>query len=135
VAEAAWDDLRDHALDYAVKWPTTLTPRGTGRSLLSALGDDPRAAGSLQALVSLVERARYARSVEADESVRQHIETLVTVMRERSPRGRRLVALLWPPSLLANAKRGWQRLRTDLEPGRITRIDDETTDQPLVTPT
>jgi transglutaminase-like putative cysteine protease len=134
VAEAAWDDLRDYALDYAVKWPTTLTPRGTGRSLLSALGDDPRAAGAVRPLVSLVERARYARSVEADESARKHVETLVSVMRERAPRRRRLVALLWPPSLLASASRAWQRLRTDLEHGRVGRIDDETADQPLVTP-
>jgi transglutaminase-like putative cysteine protease len=134
-AEAAWDELRDYALDYAVKWPTTLTPRGTGRSLLSALGDDSRAADAVRPLVSLVERARYARSVDADDSVRKHVETLVMVMRDRASRRRRLVALLWPPSLLASADRGWQRLRTDLEPSRMTQIDDETTDQPLVTPT
>jgi transglutaminase-like putative cysteine protease len=135
VAEAAWDDLRDYARDYAVKWPTTLTPRRTGRSLLAALGGDARAAAALRSLVSLVERARYARSVEADDNVREHVETLARVMRERAPRRRRLIALLWPPSLLANASRAWEGLRRDLGAGRISRTDTESTDQPLITPT
>jgi transglutaminase-like putative cysteine protease len=133
-AEAAWDDLRDYARDYAVKWPTTLTPRGTGRSLLSALGQDSRAAASLRPLVSLVERARYARSVQDDDQVRQHVETLATVMRDRAPRRRRLIALLWPPSLLASASREWERLRSDLGAGRVAEIGTESADQPMITP-
>ncbi|MEP6525997.1 MAG: DUF3488 and transglutaminase-like domain-containing protein [Nocardioidaceae bacterium] len=134
-AEAAWDDLRDYARDYAVTWPTTLTPRGTGRSMLSALGHDSRAAASLRPLVSLVERARYARSVETDDQVRQHVETLATVMRDRAPRRRRLMALLWPASLLASASREWERIRSDLEADRVTGIDTEPTDQPVISPT
>ncbi len=134
-AEAAWDDLRDYARDYAVTWPTRLTPRGTGRSLLSALGHDSRAAASLRPLVSLVERARYARSVESDDHVRQHVETLATVMRDRAPRRRRLMALLWPPSLLASASREWDRIRSDLGADRVAGIDTEPTDQPVITPT
>jgi transglutaminase-like putative cysteine protease len=133
VAEAAWDDLRDAALDYSVGWPTTLTPRGTGRSLLAALGDDSRAAAALRPLVSLVERARYARSVEADDQVHRQVETLVTVMRERASRGRRLRVLFWPPSLLASAHSGWQRLWADLERGWSRRSEDQTSVQPLVT--
>jgi len=135
VAEAAWDDLRDYALDYAITWPTTLTPRGTGRSLRSALGDDSRAAGALRPLVDLVERARYARSVEADDNARRQVETLAAVMRERAPRGRRLIALLWPPSLLANTARYWEDIRSDLGVGRAARIDTEAADEPLITPT
>jgi transglutaminase-like putative cysteine protease len=134
-AEAAWDDVRDYARDYAVTWPTTLTPRGTGRSLLSALGHDSRAAASVRPLVSLVERARYARSVETDDQVRQHVETLATVMRDKAPRRRRLLALLWPPSLLASASREWERIRSDLGADRVVGIDTEPTDQPVITPT
>jgi transglutaminase-like putative cysteine protease len=134
-AEAAWDDLRDYARDYAVTWPTTLTPRGTGRSVLSALGDDSRAAASLRPVVSLLERARYARSVESDDNVRQHVETLATVMRERAPRGRRLIALLWPPSLLASAAREWERIRSKLWADRVAGIDTQSSDEPLITPT
>ena len=133
VAEAAWDDLRDAALDYGVGWPTTLTPRGTGKSLLAALGNDSRAAAALRPLVRLVERARYARSVQADDNTRGQVDTVVTVMREKASRGRRFRALLWPPSLLADASRGWQRLRSDLERAGSRQTVDETTEQPLVT--
>jgi hypothetical protein len=57
------------------------------------------------------------------------------VMRDRAPRRRRLIALLWPPSLLASASREWERIRNDLGAGRVGGIDTEPTDQPMITPT
>jgi hypothetical protein len=100
---------------------------------LAALGNDSRAAAALRPLVRLVERARYARSVQADDNTRGQVDTVVTVMREKAARGRRFRALLWPPSLLADASRGWQRLRSDLERAGSRQTVDETTEQPLVT--
>ncbi len=119
-AEAAWDELRDSACDYGLPWEPTMTPRGTGRSLLTSLRNDSRARESLASLVTFVERARYARMVEVDPQARAQVETIVAVMRSQATRGRRIRARLLASSLAPDLTWAWRGVRAWLLRGRET---------------
>jgi transglutaminase-like putative cysteine protease len=118
LAEAAWDELRDSACDYGLPWEPTLSPRGTGRSLLTSLRDDPRARAAMDSLVTFVERARYARTVEADPQARARVETIVAVMRSQASRGRRIRARVLASSLLPDLTWAGRSVRAWMLRGR-----------------
>jgi transglutaminase-like putative cysteine protease len=130
LAEAAWAELRDVALDLRLGWDDTVTPRVRARDLATAFGspDDadfatsgqrsrgrraaPKAAAALDRLVELVERARYARPgarEPVDEAVTRQVFEDVAVcaraLRDGTTRGRRLVAGWAPVSLVVGGRR------------------------------
>jgi transglutaminase-like putative cysteine protease len=91
--EDLWLELRDHAVDLGHRWPRGLSPRATGVWLSTHFGSssddgverprqgpdqDPVAVEALHRLVGQVERARYARSVDALDSA-QAVEDVATV--------------------------------------------------------
>ncbi|HET7357950.1 MAG TPA: DUF3488 and transglutaminase-like domain-containing protein [Nocardioidaceae bacterium] len=133
VAEAAWAELRDVALDLRLGWDDTVTPRVRARDLATAFGapDDagfatsgrrprgrqaaPEAGMALDRLVELVERARYARPDTREpvgeavaRQVAEDVAVCVRALRDGTTRGRRLVAGWVPMSLVARGggKRG-----------------------------
>lgn len=109
VAEAAWANLREAALDSAQPWDTAATPRATGRMIArrARLRDAER--DLLEHLVTAIERARYARRPEPVASLRDDVATMRQVLRARSTRTQRVGGFLWPTGcrdLLAAASRG-----------------------------
>jgi transglutaminase-like putative cysteine protease len=122
LAEAAWAELRDTALDLRLPWDDRLTARtsaaellrsfgrpgdadGTGRSRLRGQAANPEAATALHRLLELVERARYARRVPAGAATTGQVQAdthaCVTAMRAGVGQRRRSRATWFPGSLLA----------------------------------
>ena len=121
VAEAAWAELRDSALDLGVAWDDRVTVRARARELvrgfgvpgqdddalsrgsLRGLGANPDAEAALSRLVLLVERARYARSLPAgsaeQDTVRDDLGRCVAALEAGAGRRRRVRATWLPASL------------------------------------
>ena len=97
--EAAWAEIRDTVVDYGGSWPSG-TPRRVGAEVGRRLdGADREAVGRV---ATLVERSRYARTLDPDAETRglpgttQHIRRAIS-----APAGpaRRIRAILAPRSL------------------------------------
>ena len=135
VAEAAWSELRDSAMDLGLPWDDSATLRTTARSLVRSFGEpidpgrdrddrltrtplkgaaaNPRATDALQRLVKFVERARYAPSVDMQD-VTHEVNLCVRALQDGSIRKRKWRAVWLPASLVTG-------LRTDLLRTRIPR--------------
>jgi len=117
VAEAAWAELRDSALDLGVAWDDTVTLRTRARSLVQSFAADggvedgvrlptrgadanPEATHALERLVKLVEQARYARSVPDSDEVADDVDLCVAALEAGSSKARRLQATWLPASLV-----------------------------------
>jgi hypothetical protein len=121
VAEAAWAELRDSALDLHVAWDDHVTVRSRARELVRGFGlpddeDDalarssrrgpgvnPDAEAALARLVSRVERARYARSTASGDTeeaaTRDDLARCVDALEAGAGRRRRTRATWLPASL------------------------------------
>jgi hypothetical protein len=122
LAEAAWDELRDTALDLGVAWDDRETLRTRSRALVTGFGRpgsdedalgrasdrgpgaDPEAEEALERLVVLVERARFSRGLPVDattaDRVQADTETCAVALRtgvgrRRARRAEWLPASLW----------------------------------------
>ncbi len=126
LAEAAWAELRDSALDLGVAWQDRLTLRGTATALVDGFaspasgsdadtgaagrperrgpGSNPEAEDALHRLVLMTERARYARTVPADaattERTQADVGRCVAALEAGAGSRRRLRATWLPASLL-----------------------------------
>jgi hypothetical protein len=144
LAEAAWSELRDDALDLGVAWDDRVTLRTRARDLVRGFGlpgadDDalgrsatrgpganPGAEAALARIVDLLEHARFAREMPATAPQRTALQEDVAtcraaleagVSRRRQTRATWLPASLWSRWLSGAARR---RARTDTvlgEPG------------------
>jgi transglutaminase-like putative cysteine protease len=122
LAEAAWAELRDSALDLGLGWDDAVTLRTRARELVRSFGrpgnDDalgrgagrgpsanPEATQALDRLVRLVERARFARTFPPDTTVTGEVQadvaTCVQALRDGASRQRRTRATWLPVSLTA----------------------------------
>jgi hypothetical protein len=133
IAEAAWSELRDTARDLRLPWDDSVTlrtrarglvdsfgPPGTGRhgaprTLARGAAADPEAAEALERLVVFVERARYARTVEAARDVPDDVSRCVQAMRAGASRRQRVLADWLPASLLAGLGDAGPRARAAAE--------------------
>ena len=122
LAEAAWDELRDTALDLGIAWDDRVTLRTRSRALVAGFGrpgsdEDalgrasergpgahPEAEEALERLVVLVERARFSRGLPVDattaDRVQADVETCGSALRagvgrRRARRADWLPASLW----------------------------------------
>ncbi|MDQ3616516.1 MAG: transglutaminase-like domain-containing protein, partial [Actinomycetota bacterium] len=121
LAEAAWSELRDTAIDLRLPWDDAVTLRSRARSLVQSFGEpsaevdhrvslsgasdadaNQRATAALERLVKFVERARFARSVAAPkEDVVEDVGLCAQALRDGVSEGRRAYAT-WLPRSLAN---------------------------------
>lgn len=98
VVEDAWAELRDTVIDYGGSWPDG-SPRAIGSSVGVRL--DPAESAALGRVAVLVERGRYARSLDAD-GLDELPRVTQQIRRGLAPqsRWRRLLAELLPKSLV-----------------------------------
>lgn len=97
--EAAWDELRDSAIDVGAAWSDSRTPR----QAVAALVDDQRlsgaAADAAARLGRTVERSRYAATPPDATLVTDDVATVRSAMLHRLDRRRRARVTLAPASL------------------------------------
>jgi hypothetical protein len=107
LASAAWAELRASAIDAKAGWVDGLTPRATARVLRAeAAGLDAADAAALDRIVSVVQRAWYARDgvrLGAD-GLANDVNELRAAMLSEASRGERLMLRLWPRSVLMQAR-------------------------------
>jgi transglutaminase-like putative cysteine protease len=133
IAEAAWSELRDTARDLRLPWDDSVTLRTRARGLVGSFGlpgagrhgaprtpargaaANPEAAEALERLVVFVERARYARTVEAARDVPDDVSRCVHAMRAGASRRQRVLADWLPASLLAGLGDAGPRARAAAE--------------------
>ena len=129
LAEAAWAELRDTALDLGISWSDDETVRNRARALVRSFahpgveedalaraaargqGAYPEADAALTRLVELVERARYSRSVPPSAAVVQQVEgdldLCVAALRAGASRAQRTRARWLPASLWSRWSAAW----------------------------
>ena len=120
LAEAAWTELRDSAIDLRLPWDDTVTLRARARALVYSFGDpeatvEERLSGmaatgpdanlaataALERLVRFVERARYARTVYAPAGdVAADVSLCVQALRDHLTRKHIFLATWLPVSLV-----------------------------------
>ncbi len=141
-AESAWTELRDHVRDLRLPWTGSMTPRARERSLAPFLHEDADGQRALNRLTLSVERARYATSLAADATPAEDAREVMAVISRASDTSQRVVAFLWPSSLMPDLRIGWNRLTDRVRdlpwPGRgrfgrsplSSRRDDDASDLP-----
>jgi len=147
VAEAAWSELRDSTLDLGVPWDDSVTLRARARSLVHSFGEpdadahvedsfsrspvtgpsaNPAATAALGRLVAFVERARYARAVEApQQDVTHDVALCVQALRDGATPRRRRRAIWLPISLI-------RTFSTELAQRRRAQLDAAALSEPGV---
>ncbi len=119
LAEAAWSELRDAAVDLRLGWDDTVTPRVGARDLATHFGTvgEPGTTAALDRLVERVELARFARPARngqrlqpgAVDEATGDVAACTQALGEGTTRGRRLLAR-WAPLSLVRPLTGGPRL-------------------------
>jgi transglutaminase-like putative cysteine protease len=113
VAEIAWRELGDDAVDLGLAWPDSRTPRRT----LAEVGADAKLTAeglaALNLLSAAVERSRYAREalgpVDANR-MRTAVLVVATQLGVRAGRWRRIVARVAPASVWFTVRNGMHKV-------------------------
>jgi hypothetical protein len=109
VANAAWTQLRSDAIDHAVPWRASETPRTTVRRLAEHLRAGTAVADSLTRIAEAEERARYSRSPASAQSLRADSETVREAFARSVPARTRWRARLAPPSAMMTFRNAARR--------------------------
>lgn len=120
-AEAAWAELRASALDLAIPWPESRSPRETRDQLVQHFGApvdqdtlerpphgpevNPEAVGTLDRIVRELEKLRYARPSDHIPHVRAEAQTCIEAMQGGASRAARRRAQWWPRSVFSRTER------------------------------
>jgi transglutaminase-like putative cysteine protease len=110
IAETAWAELRDAAVDLRLPWSTGTSPRHSGRRLREHLGEraTPDVVRALNELVIAIEQSRYARSAGPAADLRGDVDVVRDALAaSRSPSTRRLAH--WLPASLWKAGASYRR--------------------------
>lgn len=134
VAEVAWRELGDLAVDLGIRVDHRSTLRTSGRGLRSMVDDDPAAVASLNRLVVDVERSRFARAAgtsgrSVDDARFDVGEVAARLAARRSP-GQRWRSIWLPASLLRRtdrAPRAWDLGGGTASGGLLLRAEDPST--------
>ncbi|GAA3196117.1 transglutaminaseTgpA domain-containing protein [Nonomuraea roseoviolacea] len=102
---AVWAELDDLLLDYGTERGTSETPRALARRLAERYEFDADSAAALTAIASAVERSLFARSPGEIGPMRQDLRTVRRALAATVSRGRRVRAVLLPPSTLRRLRR------------------------------
>ena len=127
-AHAAWDELMDTLVDFRVPIDRTETPRATAERLAVAelRGDSAGAVDGVRLLGRAEERARYARSPLTGPGLSEAVRAVRRGLASRATRRTRLVAALFPPSVLAR----WRGAVVDGSTAVVTRCPGCATGRP-----
>lgn len=99
LVDGVWAELADTMRDLGLGWNEAATPRATGRRLATLLPTARPA--EVEVLVRSVERARYARTPGAVDDLSSSLTSVVAQLRASRPPVRRLLARLFPASLVS----------------------------------
>jgi transglutaminase-like putative cysteine protease len=102
---AAWAELDDILYDYGMAREPSETPRALARRLTQQYEFDPASAAAVSAIASAVERVLFARDPGRIEPMKKDLRTVRQALAATVPRGRRLRAVLLPPSTLRRLRR------------------------------
>ncbi|MEU4832759.1 DUF3488 and transglutaminase-like domain-containing protein [Streptosporangium sp. NPDC023615] len=97
---AAWAELDDALCDYGISREPSESPRSLARRLTRQYAFDPEAAAALTRIAAAVERMLYARSGGEIASLREDLPRVRRALAATVSRGRRIRAVLLPPSTL-----------------------------------
>ncbi|MGP3955022.1 transglutaminase family protein [Nonomuraea sp. 3N208] len=107
---AAWAELDDILYDYGMARQTSETPRALARRLTQQYEFDAAAAAAVSAIASGVERVLFARDPGRIEPMKKDLRTVRQALAATVSRGRRVRAVLMPPSTLRGLRGLGERL-------------------------
>ncbi|MFI7701042.1 transglutaminaseTgpA domain-containing protein [Nonomuraea sp. NPDC049480] len=107
---AAWAELDDILYDYGMARQTSETPRALARRLSQQYEFDAAAAAAVSAIASAVERVLFARDPGQIGPMKKDLRTVRQALAATVSRGRRLRAVLLPPSTLRRLRGVGERL-------------------------
>ncbi|MET8047668.1 DUF3488 and transglutaminase-like domain-containing protein [Streptosporangium sp. NPDC005286] len=97
---ASWAELDDALCDYGMSRQPSESPRALARRLTEQYGFEPEAAAALGRITSAVERTLYARTPGETGTLRADLRSVRRALAATATRGRRIRAVLLPPSTL-----------------------------------
>ncbi|GAA3445777.1 transglutaminaseTgpA domain-containing protein [Planomonospora venezuelensis] len=107
---AAWAELDDALCDYGVSRQPSESPRALARRLSEQHEFDAAAAASLARIAEAVERMLFARTLGETGSFREDVRRVRRALASTVSRGRRVRAVLLPPSMLLRIRAMGTRL-------------------------
>ncbi|MET7326944.1 DUF3488 and transglutaminase-like domain-containing protein [Nonomuraea sp. NPDC005650] len=107
---AAWAELDDVLYDYGMARQLSETPRALARRLTQQYEFDAESAAAITAIASAVERALFARDPGRVEPLRKDLRKVRQALAATVSRGRRVRAVLLPPSTLRRLRGLGERL-------------------------
>jgi len=97
---AAWAELDDALCDYGMSRRPSESPRALARRLPEQYAFEPEAAAALGRITAAVERMLYARTPGEVGTLREDLRSVRRALAAAVPRGRRIRAVLLPPSTI-----------------------------------
>jgi transglutaminase-like putative cysteine protease len=97
---AAWAELDDVLYDYGMARGASETPRALARRLAGQYGFDTESAAAMAAIADSVERALFARAPGPSAPLGGELKRVRRALAATVSRGRRIRAVLLPPSTL-----------------------------------
>ncbi|GAA3208290.1 transglutaminase family protein [Nonomuraea helvata] len=107
---AAWAELDDVLYDYGMARQTSETPRALARRLAQQYEFDAESAAAVAAIASAVERVLFARDPGEIGPMRKDLRKVRQALAATVSRGRRVRAVLLPPSTLRRLRAVGERL-------------------------
>ncbi|MGW0802950.1 transglutaminase TgpA family protein [Nonomuraea sp. NPDC002799] len=126
---AAWAELDDVLYDYGMARGPSETPRALARRLTEQYEFDAGSAASVTAIASAVERVLFAKVPGRIEPMRKDLRQVRRALAATVSRGRRVRALLLPPSTLRRLRGLGERLLDGFDLLENIRVRRTTTDQ------
>lgn len=102
---AAWAELDDALCDYGMSRQPSESPRALARRLTEQYGFDAEAEAAVSRIAMAVERMLFARTTGEIGSLPEDLRRVRRALAATVTRGRRIRAVLLPPSTLLRARR------------------------------
>ncbi|MFJ2029354.1 DUF3488 and DUF4129 domain-containing transglutaminase family protein [Streptosporangium sp. NPDC087985] len=102
---AAWAELDDMLCDYGMSRQPSESPRALARRLAEQYGFDTEAGAAMARIATAVERMLFARTPGEIGSLAEDLRRVRRALAATVTRGRRIRAVLLPPSTLLRARR------------------------------
>ncbi|MFI0416901.1 DUF3488 and DUF4129 domain-containing transglutaminase family protein [Spongiactinospora sp. 9N601] len=107
---AAWAEFGDALYDYGLSRAASETPRALSRRLAAEHGFDPLATAAIERIATATERMLFARSPGDQRPMGEDLRRVRRALAATASRGRRIRAVLLPPSTLRRLRQVGGRL-------------------------